>query len=154
MDKYEILLQNPKKFTRLIGVNKENFQLILEKVQKYLDDKKAKNPISKRGIKSEFNTANQLLLTMMYLKSYPTFFDLGFYFGISEGYASRIFHKYKEILHIVIGLKNSKKITLNDCKKLIVDVTIQPIERPIEHQEEYYNGSKKTLHESRNTNKS
>lgn len=37
------------------------------------------------------------------------------------------------------------------CKKIIVDVTVQPIERPIEKQKDYYraanrNGSKKTLH--------
>ncbi len=68
-----------------------------------------------------------------------------------------IFHKYRKILHALIGLKNKKKITVDDCKKLIVDVTVQPIERPVEKQEEYYwaanrNGVKKTLYKSRITN--
>lgn len=152
MDKYTILKQNPKKSLRLIGVEIEMFDSILEKVQKYLDEEKANNPISNRGIKSELSVANQLLLTFIYLKSYITFFDLGFQFGISESHASRIFHKYRHILHQLIGLKNKKKITVESCKKIIVDVTVQPIERPVEKQEEYYNGAKKTLHQSRITN--
>lgn len=90
---------------RLIGFDKELFQLILEEVQNHLDDEKAKNPISKLGIKSELNTTNHLLLKMRYLKNCLTFFDLGFYFGISESYASIIFRKYKEILHGLVVLK-------------------------------------------------
>jgi hypothetical protein len=148
MDRYKILKQNPQKSTRLIGVDMEIFDFILGKVQEYLSQKKSDNPISNRGLKARLSIENQLLLTFIYLKSYPTFFDLGFQFGISESYASRIFHKYREILHQIIGLKSKKKITINDCKKIIVDVTVQPVERPIEKQEEYYwaalrNGAKK-----------
>lgn len=34
---------------------------------------------------------------------------------------------------------------VDDCKKLITDVTVQPIERPVEKQEEYYSGAKKNI---------
>lgn len=152
MDKYKILKQNPQKSTRLIGIDIETFDFILGKVQEYLSQKKSENPISNRGLKADLSVENQLLLTFIYLKSYITFFDLGFQFGISESYASRIFHKYRKILHQTIGLKSKKKITINDCKKIIVDVTVQPIERPVEKQDEYYSGAKKTLHQSRVTN--
>lgn len=152
MDKYKILLQNPQKSTRLIGIDIGTFNFILGKVQEYLSQKKAENPISNRGLKADLSVENQLLLTFIYLKSYTTFFDLGFQFGISESYASRIFHKYRKILHTLIGLKNKKKITVDDCKKLITDVTVQPIERPVKKQEEYYSGAKKTLYEGRDTN--
>lgn len=43
MDKYTILKQNPKKSLRLIGVEIELFDSILEKVQKYIDEEKANN---------------------------------------------------------------------------------------------------------------
>lgn len=81
----------------------------------------------------------------MYLKRYPTFVELAFEFGICESHASKIFHKYKEILHGVIGLFENKKITIKHCSKLIVDVTVQAIERPVEEQKNYYNGSKKDI---------
>ena len=47
------------------------------------------------------------------------------------------------VLADIIGLKNPSKLKHKDIKTLIVDVTVQPIERPITQQELHYNGSKK-----------
>lgn len=144
-DKYELLRQNPQYCTRLFGIKFEQFENILGKVQQKEDEYLLKNPLSNRGIEGEFSLANQLLLTFEYLRQYPTFLSLGFSYGISESYANKIFHKIRPILAAVVGLKNPDKLKYKDVKKVIVDVTVQPVERPQKNQELQYNGSKKSI---------
>ena len=142
-DKYKILQENPKNCKRLFGIDFVTFKIILEKVQNNIDNYLQENPLSKRGLSADFTIANQLLLTLEYLRQYPTFLSLGFSFGISESYANKNYHKIRPILAEVVGLKNPKKLKFKDLKNVIIDVTVQPIERPQLHQEIYYNGSKK-----------
>lgn len=144
-DKYKILQENPPHCKRLFGVNFVTFELILEKVKKNIDDYLQENPLSKRGLDADFNLANQLLLTLEYLRQYPTFLSLGFSYGISESYANKNYHKIRPVLAQVVGLKNPEKRRFKDVKNVIVDVTVQPIERPEENQEIYYNGAKKNI---------
>lgn len=59
--------------------------------------------------------------------------------------ANKIFHKIRVILADIIGLKNPSKLKYKDIKTLIVDVTVQPIERPTIQQDLHYNGSKKSI---------
>lgn len=148
-DKYKLLQDNPKICKRLFGIKFELLETILVKVQNYKDSFLQENPTSNRGLDGEFSISNQLLLTLEYLRQYPTFLSLGFSYGISESYTHKIFHKMKPILADIIGLKNPDKLKYKDIKTVIVDVTVQPIERPKIHQELYYNGSKKTY--SQNT---
>ena len=51
----------------------------------------------------------------------------------------------RAILAEVTGLKNQKKLKYKDMKTVIVDVTVQPIERPHKDQKLYYNGLKKYI---------
>ena len=144
-DKYKLLQDNPQICKRLFGIKFELLEIILVKVQnknkKYLQE----NPTSNRGIDGEFSISNQLLLTLEYLRQYPTFLSLGFSYGISESYANKVFHKTRAILADVIGLTNPNSLKYKDIKTVIVDVTVQPIERPKLNQELYYNGSKKNI---------
>ena len=149
-DKPKILQDNPKYCTRLFGIKFELFETILGKVQQKENEYLLKNPLSNRGLEGEFSLPNQLLLTFEYLRQYPTFLSLGFSYGISESYANKIFHKIRPILADVVGLKNANKLKYKDIKNIIVDVTVQPIERPQKSQELYRaafrcNGSKKSI---------
>ena len=144
-DKHKLLQDNPKYCTRLFGIKFELFETILGKVQQKENEYLLENPLSNRGLESKFSLPNQLLLTFEYLRQYPTFLSLGFSHGISESYANKIFHKIRPILADVIGLKNASKLKYKDIKNVIVDVTVQPIERPQKNQELYYNGSKKSI---------
>jgi len=117
---------------------------VLVKVQNRVDQYLRENPLSKRGIEAELSVANQLLLTFEYLRQYPTFLSLGFSYGISESDCHKIFHKMRPILADVIGLKNPEKLKYAHVKTVVVDITVQPIERPKKNQEVYHNGSKKT----------
>jgi hypothetical protein len=76
--------------------------------------------------------------------------SLGFSYGISESYANKIFHKIRPILADIIGLKNPDKLKYKDVQKIIIDVTVQPVERPQKNQELQYNGSKKSILQKRN----
>jgi hypothetical protein len=70
---------------------------------------------------------------------------LGFSYGISESYAHKIYHRISELLVSELGLENPELLSYEKVKSLIVDVTVQPIERPKKEQEKYYNGSKKNI---------
>ena len=144
-DKYKLLQENPQYCKRLFGIKFELFETILGKVQEKNIIYLQKNPLSNRGLEGDFTLPNQLLLTLEYLRQYPTFLSLGFSYGISESYSNKIFHKIRVILADIVGLKNPSKLKYKDVKTVIVDVTVQPIERPQIQQELYYNGSKKNI---------
>jgi hypothetical protein len=119
--------------------------LCLKKTQLLCEQKLEENPISKRGLDSQFGFANQFLLTLEYLKTYQTFDVLAFTYGISKSYANKCYHKVLTLLVEVIGLRNPKKITRKQVAKLIIDVSCQPIERPVNEQRKYYNSHKKIM---------
>ena len=81
-DKYKLLQDNPKICKRLFGIKFELLEIILVKVQNHKDSYLRENPTSNRGLDGEFSISNQLLLTLEYLRQYPTFLSLGFSYGI------------------------------------------------------------------------
>ena len=120
-DKHALLEVNPEVCKRLFGVKYDTFEIILQKVQNHFDTHLIENPLSNRGIEGEFTIANQLLLTLEYLRQYPTFLSLGFSYGISESYANKIYHNIRAILSELVGLKNPQKIKFKDVEKIIID---------------------------------
>ena len=72
--------------------------------------------------------------------------SLDFLYGISESYANKIYHKIRPILAETVSLKNPEKLKFKHIQKIIVDVTLQPMECPQIEQEKYYNGKKKTYY--------
>ena len=146
MIRYSILKDKPVKvFTRLVGINKTAFLILAEKVQEEIKQERESNPKSKRGRKSTLNIEDQLILCMIYLRSYPTFIELGESFAISEGYANKVFHKMSKILIKILKLPSNTELTKNELKAIVVDASEQPIERPIKKQKEYYSGKKNII---------
>ena len=121
----------------------KNFKKLLEKVQWYLAEEQARNPLSQRGQKSKILLEDRLLLTLFYLRSYPTFLNLGNQFGISESYAQKLFQRFSEILVKVLHVKSRSALSSADLKAVVLDVTEQPVERPQRGQKAYYSGKKK-----------
>jgi hypothetical protein len=70
-EKYK--LKRPAEFTRLVGVNYGTFQIILEKLENEIIRYKNQKPMRGRGLKSSLTIADQLLLTLIYLRQYHTF---------------------------------------------------------------------------------
>lgn len=135
--------KRPDRFIRQVGISLVNFQNLLEAVEKEIKAKMEKNPLKRRGKKSESAFTDRLLLTLLYLRQYPTFDRLGEQFHISESYACKIYHQICDILVKVLKLKNRKALLEQPVKVILIDVTEQPIERPTRGQKEYYSGKKK-----------
>ena len=136
---------NPEEFKRLTGISKKNFEQLSNKVSNYILRQQQLNPLSKRGLKPRKLTIDDcILLTLYYLRHYPTFINLAHIFEISESYCHKIYTRYARILAQVETLPNRKELIEIPPKTLIIDVSEQPIERPVNHQKKYYSGKKKT----------
>ena len=133
-------------FQRETGLSKENIQLLIEKVSHSIDAQKERFPAKKRGRnKSKIALEDRILLTLYYLRHYPTFANLGDVFDISESYCCKIDHEHLRMLAQVAKLPNRKVLFEDPLETLIIDVSEQPIERPVKRQKDYYSGKKKGI---------
>lgn len=148
-DKYALIEKNPKVCLSLFGLKIGPLKTLLEKTQFLYEQKPGQNPLSKRGLNAEFTFSNQFLLTMEYLRTYQTFEVIAFSYGISKSYANKCYHRVLTLLAQEVGLKNPRKITRRQAAKVIVDVSCQPIERPVKEQQMHYNGYKKNTSSNR-----
>lgn len=140
--------QNRDNFVRTVGLPLDKFQYLVEQLRAHLQSQKDHNPLKKRGLKSELSLENQVLLTLLYLRDYPTFIQLGLQFGISESYTHKIDPKMSTLLVKILHVKNRQALFENPIETRVVDVTEQPIERPQNGQKAYFSGKNKTHHQS------
>ncbi len=133
-----------KKFRRKLGIRRRTFRQILKQVRHYEDKDRDERPLSRRGKKSSALLLDEkLLLTLVYLRQYPTFDELGAMFGISESYANKLYHRYLTILVRVLRLPGKHVLVKPGIEALLIDVTEQPMERPMKKQRQWYSGKKK-----------
>ena len=141
----QLQIASPDEFKRLTGISKEDFEILYCKVADYIQSQKAIKPLRKRGVKpSKLLLEDCIILTLYYLRHYPTFANLANVFGISESYCHKIYTRYARMIAKVDKLPNRKTLINSPPETLIIDVSEQPIERPVKHQKEYYSGKKKT----------
>jgi hypothetical protein len=141
-EKYK--LKRPAEFTRLVGVSYGTFQIILTKLETEITRFKQQKPMRQRGLKSSLTIADQLLLTLLYLRQYQTFLQLGEMFSISESYAHKRYTFISKRLMKALDLPNDRDLTAENLK-LVADVTEQEIERPQSQQKSYYSGKKSAI---------
>ena len=135
-------MKKPAEFTRLVSVNYGAFQIILEKLNLQIARFKAEKPIRQRGRKSSLSIENQLLLSLIYLRQYHTFLQLGEMFSISESYAQKRYEFISGQLLKVLDVPNQKTLE-KEHLTVLIDVTEQPVERPVKQQKQYYSGKKR-----------
>jgi len=134
---------NPEEFIRTVGLSQEDFRHLNGKLAAYLDEQKALNPLTRRGRKdSKLALEDRLLLTLYYLRHYPTLINLAAVFGISESYCHKIYTRSARMLAKLEKLPNRKALLENPAATLAIDVSEQPIERPVKNQKAYYSGKK------------
>lgn len=135
-----------RKFVRKVGINLPHFLLICHKVAEYEAEERRKCPMKNRGVSSKKLTLqDKVLLTFFYLRHYHTFGQLGPMFGISESYACKVYHCYRDILVKLIRLPSWKCLLNPELEAILLDVTEQPIERPTRKQRQYYSGKKNDI---------
>ena len=149
MSRYSITKQwSALKFKRRVGINKCAFEILTKALDEQIKEDKEKNLKSKRGLKSTLCIEDQLLLFLFYLRSYKTFLELGDDFGISEGYANKVFHKISKRMIKILKLPSNTELNREGLKAVVIDASEQPIERPIKKQKDYYSGKKTPYHKS------
>lgn len=133
-----------KTFRRRIGIRRRTFRQLYQRVRAHLEEEQQHNPLSRRGKPSTALTLmEKLLLTFVYLRQYPTFEQLGAMFGISESYANKLYHHSLDILVQVARLPGKKAFLEQGIEAILIDVTEQPMERPVKKQRQWYSGKKK-----------
>lgn len=138
--------KSPKDFLRLVGVSIGTFQVILEKFKKEISVYKSEHWARNKGRKSSISIENQLLMCFLYLRNYDTFLNIGIHFGISESYTQKRYEFSKMILLRCLDLPDELSLKEGlETNLIAIDVTEQAIERPVEHQEEYYSGKKSNI---------
>jgi len=134
------------KYLRKIGLSKEQFHHLLSLLEKIILNDLARHPLKKRGLQSKhMTTERQLLLTLTYLRHYPTFLNLGDMFEISESYACKIYHKISQHMIKMIHVEKMDGLSWEGVQTAIIDVAEQPIERPLKKQKTYYSGKKNDI---------
>lgn len=123
----------PEEFRRLTGVKHETFGMMVG----VLEEAEAKRKAAQRyrgGKKPKLTAADQLLMTLEYLREYRTQFHIGKSYGLDETRCGRIIRKVEDTL------MKSRRFTLPGRKALlesnieyevvVIDATETPIERP------------------------
>ena len=146
MSKFETVRnQKPDSFLREVGVSLDSFILLLKKISNHEKKQHEKYPLKKRGRKSSLCLEDRLLLTLYYLRHYITLAQLGKDFGISESYACKIYHRMATILVNVLDMNSRNELMNNNLEVILIDVTEQPIERPMKGQKAYFSGKKNII---------
>lgn len=114
-----------EKFKRLTGVRKETFLKMLGVVETESRD---------FGRPPKLSRADQLLMTLMYLREYRTQFHIAESYEVSEATVSRTIRKVEDALmrsgEFTLPGKKALQESETAIEVIVVDGAEQPIERP------------------------
>ena len=157
--------ENPKETKRLVGLEYENLQNLIQQLELRHQAFQSQQEVSKKriiapggGRKPLLSIPEQILLTLVYLRQHLTFQMLGLQFGVSESTAHNLFHYWlgllQEVLPASLFIQLESKQgdwevvqELLAALEIIVDSSEQERERPQnpEERKKYYSGYKKKL---------
>lgn len=159
----ERIESHPHESKRLIGIEYEHFLALVELAEKRHLEKQAfieKNKIrlvaKGGGRRPDMSAKKGICLCLIYLRQKPIFEILGLLFDVSKTKANDTFNYWIEILREILPASKIEEVSESEEKyqklrqslleyELIVDSASQPIERPVDYQEQkkYYSGKKK-----------
>ena len=159
----ERIESHPHESKRLIGIEYEHFLALVELAEKRHLEKQAfseKNKIrlvaKGGGRRLDMSVKQGICLCLIYLRQKPIFEILGLLFDVSKTKANDTFNYWIEILREILPASQIEEVSKSEEKyqklrqslleyELIVDSAEQPIERPVDYQEQkkYYSGKKK-----------
>ena len=139
--------KNPKTFHRLFGIPPQEFEIIL-KIKK-VEPRWHERVISgdkRPGRRYKVDLSDMLLMLLLYDCRYVTHVFVGYMFGIDDSRVCRIMRRLEPILASVMAIQKCKKLSKEEVESLMIDATVQPIERPKKRQKPYYSGKKNVIH--------
>jgi Helix-turn-helix of DDE superfamily endonuclease/DDE superfamily endonuclease len=132
---------SPQQFKRRFGVQRDTFKEMVKVLQPLW------RPIPLRGAKPKLTLAEQVLVTLEYLREYRTYFHIGSSWGVSESTICRLVHWVEDHLmnsgHFRIPGKKHLLKGFGRPDIVVMDVTETPIEQPKHRQRRFYSGKKK-----------
>jgi Helix-turn-helix of DDE superfamily endonuclease len=121
-------------FKRLVGVERDTFDMMISEIKRLSPSSKHKIPGKRRGPKPKLRKEDELLMLLMYYREYRTLFHIGADYGLSEAQCWRIVTGTEKIL-LQSGqfhLPGKKKLVTGDRKweVVVIDASEHSIERP------------------------
>ena len=164
--RYEYLNQYPSVFLKMTGLRVAEFDgLLNDSLPEFMEAEmqRLSRPDRQReiggGRRTELDGRDQVLLTVVWLRVYPTHEVLGYLFGISDSTVSRIIQRSLPVLEQAgrdtmrmpdPGRKRRRSLDqlLSDTPELavVIDSFEQKIQRPKDpgQRDQFYSGKKKT----------
>jgi hypothetical protein len=161
---FEYVNAHPKETKRMLGISYQDLQQFIGQAEKrHQDIQTQKEQTETRliakggGRKASLSQAEQIVLTLTYLRQHLTFQMLGLLFDVSESTAHNIFNYWIPIFRDLLPESLFAQLQDRDSDwafaqealeqhELIIDSSEQERERPTgsQEQEMYYSGYKKT----------
>ena len=139
---YTRLKKRSRVFRNLIGINIENFDLILSKVTKAWDRNVIKQ-YKRPGRNYKLSLTDMLIMMLIYYRSYTSQLQIGLIFGLDESRVCRIIKLLEPLIAKIVAINKDRTLSYDEVKAIIIDVTEQPVERPRRKQRDYYSGKKR-----------
>ena len=118
------------------------FLEIVKQVQPLWENFQNSKKVSGRSSKLK-TLEDEVLMLLIYYRSYVTFHFLGLWFDLDESNIYRHIKRLEPMLASVIKIKKSRELTQNDLETILIDATEVQIQRPKKKQREFYSGKKK-----------
>ncbi|MEG3929538.1 MULTISPECIES: transposase family protein [unclassified Microcoleus] len=154
--------EHPKETQRLMGLDYEQLQQLIQNAERLhhekqalLESKKVRIIAGGGGRKPKLSVSEQIILTLVYLRHMTTFQLLGIQFGVSESTANDTFNYWWPQLRELLPCSLLEQVKKNAADyeivkeilteyELIVDTYEQVRERPgdKDEQEKYFSGKK------------
>jgi len=153
----------PHRTKQILGISYDQFLLLIKQAEvrhKELQAQREKKKVPINAIgggrKPKLTMAEEICLSLFYLRQIPTFEILGMHFDISKTEANDTFHYWLKVLRLVLPSSLLEQVESQESDyaivqellmefELIVDSYEQPRERPTDkkEQQEYFSGKKK-----------
>jgi IS5 family transposase len=151
MSHYERLSRSPEAFRSLTGLTPEAFDSLLAQVEPAWRDaqrRRRERPGRRRkpgaGPKHSLAVADQLLMLLIYYRTYVSHAFLAFLFGVDGSTVCRNFRALEPLLAGIFRVPERKvELRQDEIKEAFFDATERPRSRPGRRQRRYYSGKKK-----------
>lgn len=163
MNPYQYIQQYPNRSKRLVGIEFEDFIQLQQVVEEAYQHERAQHQEQQirinapgGGRPTTLSLAEQLCLTLVYLRQCPTFEVLALLFGISKSKANDTFHQWLSYVQAALPASLLAQVEDDTCEsawvnswfshmELLVDSSEQARTRPptAEEQRRYYSGKQK-----------
>jgi hypothetical protein len=166
MMRYRYLKQHTTVFLKMTGLRLTEFDALIDDILPQFvqaEYERLQRPDRQRDIgggrQSKLDERDQILLTIVWLRTYPTHEVLGYLFGVSDSTVSRLIQRVLPILEQAgrdtmrlpdPGRKRRRSLdeVLQDTPELavVIDSFEQQVQRPkdVNERDRYYSGKKKT----------